>query len=490
MSIDPNSWAASTPLANAFYNPLQAQQQGNKGAGAGLNYYSGMSAPQYGSMMMQGPQYAGAISANPVQSNAYNNISTNPQYVGAQQAQLSALQGLAQNGGWTPQQTANLQQIQNQQNQNANSQRGAVLQQAQMRGALTGGNAMVSQQMANQAAQNQANQQGLGVMGQASQNALQASNMAGQLGGQMQGQQWGEQAQQAAAQNAINQFNSQNATQTGMFNNAQQQGVNNAAAQAQNQNQYYNNLAIPGQTFANQMQIGQGMTQAGLGQAGYLNNQQQIAGSQQNNIWGQAAGIGGQAYNGIAGMLGSGGGEAAAGGMGDETAGGFAGGDMADAGAGLFAAHGGKIPPLGSGGRFANLEHKLEGEGHSKESSDAIAASVGRAKYGNKGMSNLSHKGHLAGGGKLPGQASVPGDSYANDKVPILGSPGEVMVPRSIANSGDSGKIAGFVKNPPMAKIGANSGNGNLAAQSANPAKDKEAMLSALKHIRQKGGAF
>lgn len=35
-------------------------------------------------------------------------------------------------------------------------------------------------------------------------------------------------------------------------------------------------------------------------------------------------------------------------------------------------------------------------------------------------------------GGKLPGKAEVKGDSLKNDKVPIMGSPGEIMLPRSV----------------------------------------------------------
>jgi hypothetical protein len=40
-------------------------------------------------------------------------------------------------------------------------------------------------------------------------------------------------------------------------------------------------------------------------------------------------------------------------------------------------------------------------------------------------------------GGKVPGQAKVKGDSYANDTVPAKLSPGEVVIPRSVMNSHD-----------------------------------------------------
>ena len=48
-----------------------------------------------------------------------------------------------------------------------------------------------------------------------------------------------------------------------------------------------------------------------------------------------------------------------------------------------------------------------------------------------------------AEGGKIDGQANVPGDSYANDTVPAMLSPGEIVIPRSKA--GDPEKAKAFV---------------------------------------------
>lgn len=76
-----------------------------------------------------------------------------------------------------------------------------------------------------------------------------------------------------------------------------------------------------------------------------------------------------------------------------------------------------------------------------------------------------------ASGGKIPGKALVSGDSRLNDIVPVDTSPGEVVVPRSLAKSGDDDAIASFVKHPPKVKMGG---------------QDKEAMLSALKNIRKR----
>ena len=49
-------------------------------------------------------------------------------------------------------------------------------------------------------------------------------------------------------------------------------------------------------------------------------------------------------------------------------------------------------PKLGSGARFKSLEHELARRGGVKNPA-ALAASIGRAKYGEKKMAHLSAKG-------------------------------------------------------------------------------------------------
>lgn len=51
------------------------------------------------------------------------------------------------------------------------------------------------------------------------------------------------------------------------------------------------------------------------------------------------------------------------------------------------------------------------------------------------------------GGGKVPGKAVVKGDSLKNDKIPAKLSPGEIVIPRSIAEADDAPqKAAAFVQ--------------------------------------------
>jgi hypothetical protein len=54
----------------------------------------------------------------------------------------------------------------------------------------------------------------------------------------------------------------------------------------------------------------------------------------------------------------------------------------------------------------------------------------------------------MAYGDKVPGKAEVEGDSYKNDKVPAMLSPGEIVVPRSAAK--DPEKAAAFAKSVAM----------------------------------------
>ena len=52
----------------------------------------------------------------------------------------------------------------------------------------------------------------------------------------------------------------------------------------------------------------------------------------------------------------------------------------------------------------------------------------------------------MRGGGMVPGTARVAGDSPKNDTVPIRASPGEIVIPRTIAQSDDApAKAAEFV---------------------------------------------
>lgn len=81
-------------------------------------------------------------------------------------------------------------------------------------------------------------------------------------------------------------------------------------------------------------------------------------------------------------------------------------------------------------------------------------------------------------GGRVPGHAVAPGNSPLNDFVPLSSAPDEVVVPRDLALHGSKDEIGSFVQHPPK-----------IHTPGQRSGRDKEAMLSALKHIAQHGRA-
>lgn len=93
----------------------------------------------------------------------------------------------------------------------------------------------------------------------------------------------------------------------------------------------------------------------------------------------------------------------------------------------------------------------------------------GGMEAGGKVLGGLATVGAFAAhGGKVPGTPRVPGDSLMNDTKLMATSPGEVIVPRTLAQTGNKDQIAGFVKSAPPTTA---------------PDHQREAMLSALKNL-------
>lgn len=70
---------------------------------------------------------------------------------------------------------------------------------------------------------------------------------------------------------------------------------------------------------------------------------------------------------------------------------------------------------------------------------DMPVGGVMMAAYGGKAPKNMK------GGGPVPGKAKFKGDTLKNDTVPAMLSPGEMVVPRTIAQSGDPDKAKAFI---------------------------------------------
>lgn len=90
----------------------------------------------------------------------------------------------------------------------------------------------------------------------------------------------------------------------------------------------------------------------------------------------------------------------------------------------------------------ANFNQKAADTG-AQQAGNILAGGV---KIGTAGMTGKN----ASEGGQIPGEARLSGDSSLNDFVPINASPGEVVVPRSLAKGGNEHDIGAFVKHPPQ----------------------------------------
>lgn len=448
-----------------------AYGQENALLGQGSTAYNNVQLPADLANKIYYQQYQNAGNLTPSQEQTINaapsiagQTTGNAGLQSAQMQALNALKGISQTG-MSSTDRARLNQIQQQAATQAEGQKQAVMQNFAQRGEGGSGNELLAQLQAGQNASNQANQSGLGVAANAQQNALSALGQYGQQAGQMEGQQFGQQFQAGSAADQLNRFNTQNQLAQQARNVAGQ----NAAQQYNLQNQQNLMNANTGQTNqemlrdvnAQQQLFGDAMQKAGgqsaadfAGAKGYGNLGQQQAGA-----WTQ----GGQGVGQLIGSLGSSGGDqenpfGQNWDSGGSTAGyGGAGGALADAS--MFAAKGGEVP-MYNGGAFPGMSQggvtpaMWYGGGAQSYNSggpvipyggqiDPVKMNQGGSTdcYANGGMSPMIAA-LMRHGGHVPGQASVPGDSYANDKVRAILSPGEIVIPRSITTHPDAPNLA------------------------------------------------
>jgi hypothetical protein len=89
------------------------------------------------------------------------------------------------------------------------------------------------------------------------------------------------------------------------------------------------------------------------------------------------------------------------------------------------------------------------GAGKAAAAKPVMIAKGGEVPEAQKDIVSILMEGQrMAHGSKVPGKAKVEGDSYDNDTVPALLSPGEIVVPRSAAK--DPEKAAAFAKSVAM----------------------------------------
>lgn len=205
-------------------------------------------------------------------ASAMGGITLDPRYKMAQEEALKSLQDLSE-GGLTDMDRANLANIALEENTAARGRNEALLQDYAQRGLSGSGMEMLARMQNDQDAATRRSTRDTQVAGLAQQRALEALQQAGQLGGQMSQTEFGQKAQIAQAQDAINQFNTQNRNQMGLANvqarNAAQeanlaarQGVADKNVDLRNTAQQYNKATIPQQNFENKMAINQGKSGA------------------------------------------------------------------------------------------------------------------------------------------------------------------------------------------------------------------------------------
>src|SRR5229473_5887967 len=164
---------------------------------AAIDAFNSIQTPALKDLQVQLDKYIQAGKLTPQQaetqllsSNAFNNIVTDPSYVGAQKQALQQMQQVATQGGLTAVDKAQLQDITNQQNQEAQGRNAAVMSQARERGMGGSDINIVNQLMNEQGAADRASQAGTNVAANAQTRALQAMQAAGTQGGQLQAQQY------------------------------------------------------------------------------------------------------------------------------------------------------------------------------------------------------------------------------------------------------------------------------------------------------------
>jgi len=365
------------------------------------------------------PEEAQYYAANPTE---FAKIKINPKGEETQIQAIDKLMQIANSGGMDPQEQAALDQTVRALNAQEKGQRSSILQNAAQRGMLNSGMTTAAQLDANAAGAANANQQALQARADAATRAMQALTTAGSMGATLQGQDWQQAAQTASAADAINKFNASQQNETAQFNasnkNAAQganlanaQGIMNANVAANNSNTTRNADLIQ-QNFTNQ--LNKSSAAAGMAQplAGVQSQNSQDQNAFMGNLIGAGATAFGNAYN--------------------------ANKQKPDTTKPATGAHGGEVTD--SGDIINYMRQKYPSEGVPVSGPDYVPDI-----YTDKDNRQQVTPSYLAqSGGEVPGNAPVAGDSPKNDIVPAVLSPGEIVIPRTAAQSPD--KVMEFLR--------------------------------------------
>lgn len=346
-----------------------------------------LTIPQLQQYVVAGLMTPAQAQAYLVNNNAYNNIQLSPEAMAAEEQALAQTQNIANTGGNDAEAKLAMQQAQDAATSTLAGEEGANVLQAEQRGVAPGLAAEAENEadIGNNANALFGSDQQAAAAAEARQ--LQAIQNASTQAGNIENQEYTQAANQAAAQNAIEQFNAQNQTNVSQSNAANTQAAN--AYNAENAQNVSN-----ANTQENAASEIYNATQAP--QTAYQDALQKAEGESgaANNLANQQMAQGSQA----AGLIGS----------------------ILGGAAQIGAAAATPAPAAPAQGAWDG----------------------GEIDY--------------TKGGRVPGKAPLPGDHPANDimpahvgKQPIKLSPGEVVVPRSLAQHPDPLKITQFLRSLP-----------------------------------------
>jgi len=306
------------------------------------------------------------------------NIETDPRLIQAQYDALRELETRGREGFTARDELDRLKTKQDVAKENA-GRLGAIQQNMAARGMGGSGMDLVAQLQASQAATEREALAGLERNAAQEANRSNASAQAGGLAGNIRGQGFQENSAKAQAQDAINRFNTANSVNRSMYNN---RGLNEVGQQ---------NVGRANQTLDKNTDARYGFRKDAYGIQNNQYNQNYNAATEdlnQKRIQDEQARARKQAQiSGITTLAGAGIGAATAG-PGGAMKGAQMGAGIGNAAGGAFYAHGGTVK--------------------------------GKDCY--------------ASGGMIPGEEILPWDDTANDTVQINASPGEIVIPKSIAN--------------------------------------------------------
>jgi len=372
---------------------------------------------------VQGTVSPAAIQVAEQAPSAYGTISLDPATRAAQMSALGQYTDIANAGGLDPAAKLALQQTIDEANRQSQGTQGAIMRSAQAEGQGGGDFALTQRALAAQGASNTAATQGLQAAAMAEANREAALNQMANIGGGINASDYAQAAQKAAEQNRINATNQAatnaantgnvaNQIQTGEYNIGTAQNVN-AANTGAGQNRVYYNAALPQRQFENELAKAGGIAGVAGTQANAAQNAQNAKLGFTGSLLGTAGTIAGAAMGGPAGAA--------------------------------IGSQAGKLVAPTSISSSTNSLNQLQGV--PERPAPIPMAKGGYPCYADGGVAH-DHSICMKLGGHVGGHAKVEGDSEANDTVPAMLSPGELVIPRSVPKDGPH--MEEFAKNAPV----------------------------------------